>query len=455
MARPARRQQAPNGARPRTALERPSQRLWPGGTYRISTVRLESDLHLARALPDTWPDLLDVGAYIDGLFAMQRSDGTLPLGAHGALREVSTSLQRVALELDRRYSQAAADALAEVAHSLGTWRFGEPMARLTPAQCACMLDSDLIVFCGAEMNWSFRTTVPLLSLSVCVHDRDRTERVQEAFGGLQWLTSLYRQALGLHDLRLRRPPRFVLGHLVLAAGVATTHPTHFARFLPEDLGCPFVDVETTTLAYTNIYAERFSAISAPLFYNAFGRAARVAPHRVDHCLETWFRGHDLAHSCVTDRTAGAPIAKRFPRWAGVLEEALADSLGFLAAEQLELIGAGTRTSTCDTFVAEALRYCRRDSRRFADSSAASLELRELFDGGGLKNDGIGLTMDEDRLSASVSVLARRLGAAVLEGDDSEAASLLERSGHASGVVPGVERVLERCTQVPDDLAYVP
>lgn len=437
-------------------VERPYQRQWPSASYRVSTLQLDSELHVASALPDTWTDLLDVSAYVDGLFAMQRADGTLPLGAYGALLDIATSLQRVAVEIGRRYSPRAGDALAEVGESFAGWRAGEPMVRLTSAQCASLLDSDLIVLCGPEMNWSFRARVPLLSLWVCKLDRERTEEVGEAFGDLGWLASLYRDVLGMPDLRLGPPPRFLLAHLVLAAGAATTLPTHFARFLPEDVGCPSADgAGTSTLTYTNLYSKRFWVMSARLFEEAFGRPPRVDPSHSGRHLERWFRGHDLGHCLSTARTVTAHLRERFGRWAGVLEEALADTLGFLAAEELERKLPGTGACTCDTFVAEALRYCRRDNHRFLDSSAASLELRQLVADGAILDDGDKLTMDDARLSTSMRGLARRLVAAVLEGDDDEAEALLARSGHASGVVAGIDRLLQHCTEIADDVAYLP
>jgi hypothetical protein len=388
---------------------RPAQVSWPDPGFRSDRYCLATD-RLRRALPATWRRVDEIGRYIDGLYTMQCADGTLPRGGHKCMSHVGGHLREIGREVGERYSRRAEAALAEVAGHLEAWEPGAPLAPITPEQCDSLLDGNIVVLCGTESTWSFRSTAPLLSMSVFELDQRETEAHQLQLADKRWLTNTYRDRLAQPDLSLGPIPRYLVGDLLYVAGVGRSHPVHFARFLPADLGGASVGAPEATVTFRNVYGTRFNRISGRLFTEQFGRRPRGSAGLQRDLLLAWFRGHDIGHFWRLPKASVGATQPSAPdhRWAGALAEAFSDVCGFLALDALADGDDTYRRIAVDVFLAEALRYARRNSLAFDDSAAAVLELSVLLDDGALRLTSDGVIIDEVAVADSLQCLGRRL-----------------------------------------------
>jgi hypothetical protein len=431
----------------------------PATVLHLGTLPLDGAARLRAEYPSLWANLRKAAAHVAALDLLRESDGTLPAEAADLVHGLADSVGRTATLLGAAFSPRAGAALREIATSMGGWQPGEALAPITPKQCEALLDSDLVVLVGPLRGWAFQAGSPVLSLLVARRSTGETGRAT----GPAALTTHYRRLFKRRDLYLADAPDYIVADLIMCAGAAAGHPKHVAYVLPEDLGHDAAGGPTTTLTFGNVLERYHSMISVPLFLRAFGRPPH-ADAGAAHWLHTWLRGYAQGgYWSVAGRGSRGlgprPGAGRGPdlggHRAGVLEEALADTFGFLAGFA-PLGGRLVADGGEETFVAEMLRHARRDNHRFVHSAAATLELHYLIDAGAVVPCRAGtFRLDASRVRVAMAQLGRRLIRAVLDGDRLEAQRLLTTSGRNAGLPAPVERLFANCVDIPDSLEYLP
>jgi hypothetical protein len=431
----------------------------PATVLHLGTFPLTGAARLRAEHPSLWANLRKAAAHVAALDLLRESDGALPAEAAGLVRGLAESLGRTATLLASAFSPRAGVALREIAAALTAWRPGEAPAPITPEQCEALLDSELVVLVGPLRGWSFQADAPVLSMVVARLSTGETGRAT----GPAALTAHYRRLFKRRDLYLADASDHVVADLLMCAGNAAGHPKHVAYVLPDDLGHRATGGPATTLVLGNVVERCHAMISVPLYLRAFGRPPHVhggAPH----WLHTWLRAYGLgAFWSVPGRGGraldGRPGTDPGPagagRRAGVLDEALADTFGFLAGYAPmggRLVAGGGE----EVFVAETLRHARRDNHRFARSAAATLTLHHLIEAGAVVPCRAGtFRLDANRVRTAMTQLGRRLIRAVLDGDRLEAQRLLASSGRNAGLPAPVERLFANCVDIPESLEYVP
>lgn len=206
--------------------------------------------------------------------------------------------------------------------------------------------------------------------------------------------------------------------LFAIAGEANGFPKHFAYFMPEDQGIKYA-ADKRTIVFANTYRQLHLMAGAPLA-GQLGWSASVLPdtRELDRYLLGWFRGHDLGHGLVLPQTDYAALS-RHDRWGSmVMQEAVADTLGFLLccdpsiASSLGL----DRGKFCRFYCLELLRYLRRGPCDFPDAGSAYVQLALLAEQGILWREGESLRIDEHRLERGMWEIAGQLLAHVMSGN---------------------------------------
>ncbi|MGY6038416.1 hypothetical protein [Aeromonas sp. AE23HZ002T15] len=206
--------------------------------------------------------------------------------------------------------------------------------------------------------------------------------------------------------------------LFAIAGEANGFPKHFAYFMPEDQGIKYA-ADKRTIVFANTYRQLHLMAGAPLA-GWLGWAGRDLPdaRELDRYLLGWFRGHDLGHGLVLPQTDYAALS-RHDRWGSmVMQEAVADTLGFLLccdpsiASSLGL----ERDKLCRFYCLELLRYLRRGPCEFPDAGSAYVQLALLAEQGILWREGESLRIDEHRLERGMWEIAGQLLTHVMGGN---------------------------------------
>lgn len=323
------------------------------------------------------------------------------------------------------------------------------------------LPSGLSVLCGPLCTWRHKTRAPLYSFVAAVADDRASELVSDLDGALDEATAALQADLGLSDLAFDALYPMPVADLVACGGEANGHPKHYAYFLPEDEGVPDVpETDKWTLAFRNVYVERYRAISAPLSDVLLDGPCQAGDVAAEGALLSWLRGHDVGHAAQLPTT-------RYGSWHEaighepfmMLQEALADVYGFLLSTSRPWLDV-TRLSPLDcsaSFLAELLHYMRRGPWHYGDSGAAYLELSYLAVNGhvDVRPDGT-VRWTLEGLCRGMRELAVELGDAILAAQDPRPPSLLVHRYGWPATTPALQvlAVLQwELKSIPTTLAY--
>jgi hypothetical protein len=365
------------------------------------------------------------------------------VGAEPLLAALADDIRAVAVEVAERYGAERGAALAHQAGKLAQCR---PDGALPLLDLVDVDLGELVVICGPLKTFASKTRSPLLSLVVGTIDPVRTAAVEGRTADVDALREHYVARVG-GELELAGLPRYAVGDLLLCAGEANGVPKHFSHFLPLDLGHEGHYDDEVTVVFENVLLDRYRVVSEQLFRSVTG-ASPVAPIDAAGLLHAWFRGHDLGHFWQRPGSPAREGVAALGHSGVVLDEALADTLGFLAASGPW--GRDGGKAAAHAYVAELMRYARRTPGRFADSAAAQVELRFFERAGAFHESAESVTVDVERLSSAADDLARQLFHALREGDADLGRRLMAlRTDRRPGDL--LDRIAAaRC---PDDFVY--
>lgn len=203
------------------------------------------------------------------------------------------------------------------------------------------------------------------------------------------------------------------------AGEANSFPKHFAYFMPEDQGVKYSPVKRT-IVFANTYKSLYQHIAlaqVPIF--GWDESALPALEEVDKYLISWFRGHDLGHSVVTEKTNYGVLSK-CDRWGSmVVQETVADVFGFLLSMDHDVIATLQldQDKMIRVYVLELFRYLRRGPRQFPDAGSAFIQLRMLEEYGVLTVTPEGkINIDCKKFSSGMVFIADMLVRNVMAGN---------------------------------------
>jgi hypothetical protein len=387
------------------------RRLWfaPDGCG-VVVYDLDPEHRLAEVFPDTWYVVEQAATYVEALNSLQRLDGTFPSGAAPLLAALAADLDAIADEAGRRYGPLAGAGVARQAAKLREWQPGQGLPLLDLADVDL---GELVLICGPLKTFASKTRAPLLSLVVGTIDPERTAAVDKQTGDVESLRRHYVERVG-GELQLGGMPRYAVGDLLLCAGEANGLPKHFSHFLPLDLGHEGHHDDEVTVVFENVFVDRYRSVSERVFADVTG-SAPSRPLDPRALLHAWFRGHDLGHFWHRPGVPPQDAVTAQGHTGVVLDEALADTLGYLAASGPW--GRESADAAAHAYLAELMRYARRTPGRFADSAAAQVELRFYEEAGVFTEttDGL-LAVDVDRLQDAAGELVQQLVRCLREGD---------------------------------------
>ena len=359
-----------------------------------------------------------------------------------ALSELAELADTIRSNGSSAVAEAARDRSASLLHELAEELPG-PEAEVVALRAAALADGDaaaaarrqaeiverdLVLLCGPVATWRRKSTETFHGMMASVPLPDWNDFVNRADAILEPLVAYVADVLEQPELTARPVPGFQVADLVVCGGEPSGFPKHFAYFLPEDEGVRGDCAKT--VVYANVYVAHHELIGREL-------AARVLdPHVADFSDEPlapillWFRGHDIGHQLRLPQTALRELHVVGREASIALQEALADTIGYLVAaggpwpaEGL----SGDREEVGSTFLAELLRYLQRGPQLFPDSDAAFLELGYLAEGGYVELDERHGTLawDPDALHDGMVALARELTEALLDTDVGRTNRLIE------------------------------
>lgn len=433
-------------------VEDDAPRFWADqGCENVPRMTLAVD-RLREYTPGGYLALEELVRLADSLRSLQRTDASFisePL-ARALVEESARLLEDTAGQLKNQH--AARRMRRHAAHlRAGTWQ--EPGIE----QAAAETDG-LVVLCGPLTTWGSKSRHYLHSAVVAVEDEEESQAFAQLDQTLPELARYYQEILGVGPLRLDETlASYTVTDLALCGGEANGTPKHFAYFLPEDVGCQSSSVNKTVV-FRNVYIERLRLVSIPLYRLFHAHLDPFLARRAagqDVALR-WFRAHDVGHSWRLGPDDGdQALARLGPFRAGGLDEALADTLGYLA-----LVGpwapAGERSEevAATFFMSEMLRYASRWDDIHCDALAARLTFNYLVRHRHLEinDDGTELVADPHELTAGILALCRRLIRAV-RGNDAVAVQELAVSLDLCHADARIEAAIARAACSNNDIRY--
>ncbi|WP_437276538.1 hypothetical protein WME90_35570 [Sorangium sp. So ce375] len=321
-------------------------------------------------------------------------------------------------------------------------------------------EQELFLFCGPLKTWvkkskrafhSFVCGVPVRAMNETLDLLNEATAAEEL-----------RAALGNNDIYLAPAPGFSVFDIVACGGEANLDPKHFAYFFPED---ELIDSDIArTVAFRNFYTHRFFNSSFPLLRRFVPASLPHAPTpaQVATCLLTWMKGHDLGHSVRLPRTSIPRLRSTLGEFdAGILEEALADCVGYLLVSSPLIRGkfALSEELAAGCFLGEMLRFITRGRALFHDTEAAVLELTFLARHGYATLRGDQIEVSVGSLRRGMLALAHELVRAILVADVQPAAELLATylgAGNDGEATIGefTSQVCARSSDLPLDTCYI-
>jgi hypothetical protein len=290
-------------------------------------------------------------------------------------------------------------------------------------------DAPLILLCGSLSTWRGKSKRNLYGVAASVPIHHQNALILQADALLEANVCYLQTLLDLASLKVANIPSFVSTDIIACGGEANTYPKQFSYFLPEDEGVKKAE-HKKTVVYTNLYNARFNKISVPLaeaFLVPSPQRDKISFHSTENLL-LWFRGHDIGHSFFLPETSYRRLRSIGLEFSVVLQEAIADVLGYLLvangpwqqAFQLDLPLSST------IFLAELLRYIRRGPTSFPDSEAGFIELSYLVSHGyiSILEHGEKLAWNPAQLYNGMVALAKELVEVILRTDAERAQILL-------------------------------
>lgn len=424
----------------------------PAERYSLSFI----DIHptrLSALLPDSWMELVRLASVADAIGSLQRPDGSYlsETAARGLLEESAGILQAVSSEIGDR---AVAEVLQLRAKELLSGQYGT--AAVHQAE---LVDAELFVICGPVTSWRTKSKKFLHAAVAALEQKHLTQDLARLDDQVDDLLRFLTDSLEIPNLDFAPIPGFVIAELVASGGEANKFPKHFSYFLPEDEGIKGHPVKNTVV-FSNVYLERFRAISLELFQLYSGDLEWSAMEALldPMWLLSWFKGHDTGHSVRTE-TTDFKLLRPFGFDASiVLQEAVADVIGYLAVSgPWNPAGATDAYLSSVAVLSELLRYLRRGAGFFPDSGAAFLELSYLAEQGFITLEperGV-IEWSPEKLIEGMSMLARDLIRAVIVPDVGLVERLLEKYSHWSNqeFAAKISKLFSRASGLPNDVGY--
>jgi hypothetical protein len=204
----------------------------------------------------------------------------------------------------------------------------------------------------------------------------------------------------------------------------------------------------------NVQEAKFAKVLVPI-----AAVALPSADRKDVSFDAFFTHilmHELMHGLgphnITVGGRATTVRQEMKELGGTLEEAKADISGLWALQHL--IGKGVIDKAMErpiytTFLASCFRSIRFGLTE-AHGRGIALQLNSLLDAGGFKVGADGtFTVDASKVRAGVEALTRQIITLQAAGDYAGAKQLLDKM---AVVRPEVQRVLDRLTAVPVDIA---
>jgi hypothetical protein len=357
--------------------------------------------------------------------------------AKGLMEAIAAGLDEAAASTSDRPTSLGIQARAQ------SFRDGTYQAAATIAAATDHPRVELIL--GQMPSWRFPGHARLYTGILAIPCTENTDIDQPLITCAERLVrNLNRQYGAAYQLQAP-PPVLQIADLLATAGDALCHPLHVANFLPDDEGVRNATARRTVI-YRNLYKQRFEDVSVPLYQRVYdSRAAAQIPEAGASWVHliAWFRGHDLGHIYFDTLCCSVRGLSRYHRY--VLQESLADVFGILVALEVAREGGRPATEPIAVYLAEMLRYMRREISLYPDAAAASLQLNSLIKSGALRLVAGHLEIpDPTILSESLISMLSGLLRIVHQRDGSIAERIIEyRSGLSEGGMAFPPWLLER------------
>lgn len=330
---------------------------------------------------------------------------------------------------------------------------GELEARPVLEQASQFTEEELILLCGPLSTWHKKTKQYFHSMIAAIPDAELNRTIKQADRLFyEVLLPRFKQDID-PQLGVSSVPSFVVGELVACGGEADRYPKHFSYFLPEDEGVKWAKMKKT-IVFSNLYQHRFQHTTLKLgerFFNDF----RVDEHySVTKPLIMWLRGHDIGHSIVLPTTSYKEL-RQIGRWNSMLvQEAIADTYGFLANQSPEWrkIHQASVEQVTDLFISELIRYLLKGWNLFPDSGAALLELSYLIYHGHLKMDNhLRIHYTDESIVTGMENLTKKLTELILTPKVAELDIFLDELIGNSKFAQQLKHELQRLVQSAEDI----
>lgn len=288
-------------------------------------------------------------------------------------------------------------------------------------------EQELVQGIGYMSTWVGKSRAPYYSAWFGLPDRglqEVSDIVDDLFpDNMRWLQNHI-------DHRLVTLPgcRYKIVNLFAIAGEANNYPKHFAYFFPEDEGIKYAP-QKRTIVFANTYLNLFEQFARPQA-SMLGWGQNSIPEK-DLCarhLIAWFRGHDLGHSIILEKSMFGELSKQ-DRWGSmVVQEALADIFGLLicATENSSQALQLNETLLLKLFLLEMLRYLRRGPCEYPDAGAAYIQLKWLTEHQCMIWKGTHYEVNLCTIKPVMIELAITMSRMVLEGDITLAMQFLQQ-----------------------------
>jgi hypothetical protein len=286
---------------------------------------------------------------------------------------------------------------------------------------------------------------------VCVRDDAETRKVARFSAELQDIEDHLPIDDAWKNRRLGALAPIRVVNQLFAAGDAASGVTAAAFNLPNDERV-IAEKGSKRVMLKNVQEAKFQKVLLPIARLALSPADRG---RVSFdAFFTHILMHELVHGLGPHRVAGAdaPVRQALEEAYGPLEEAKADVAGLFALQRLvdrKLLPAEMERTMYLTFLASAFRTLRFGVNE-AHGKGMAIQVNWLLDRGAFveRRDGT-FGVDTAKVEAAVADLAREIMTIQARGDREAARAMLARLGV---VRPGVQRVIERASGVPVDIA---
>ncbi|GAA0268291.1 hypothetical protein GCM10010302_02510 [Streptomyces polychromogenes] len=428
---------------------------WHRSEPQLTAFHLDpSYTRLKEEFPQTWTNLVKAKSYLDALALSDSHEGFGTEQHAEYTRELTGRVAREFEEIASAERQpggrpALAAAAAEAGRLFTAYAQTGEWATHTVHE---PVQGEPWLYCGPLNTWGSRTTKVPVGLLIAVEDLDLQVHIDAVDAEFETVTATVAAAHGVAPVFIDARPAMRTMDLLLGGGETSFGHKNFAHFFPLESPEGQVAGDDFTVVFTNVHRARIERCSLPLFEAALGDRAIEPVPSVDRLLAAslaWFRCHDFGHFWRASRDAGKT-------WVGdngltpfecmSLEETYADTLGLLCAARL--VDGGDLSAAYNV---ELIRYLSRDSRRFADTVAATVGIGWLAEAGIELPASLPLWLDKG--ADALAELARTLHRVLwVEG---ASAQDVARLAAASTAGREVARTYEDLfSAIPTDLVFI-